>query len=123
MADELVQALARLVASPGDVELRRRAAEGLDRRGYLDEALAVVQALVNLTGHDDSGVLPCLCKTCIATAGRTAEASGLRFQRGFAIAGDRVLHYWLLDELVGERAEVRRSVSEAVRDKLRRSAR
>lgn len=110
--------LVRLASEPGDLELRRRTAELLDQRGRLEEALAVVQPLINFTGHDDSDVLPCLCKQCSAAAGMTAEARGLTFHRAFAITADRVLHYWLVDELAAERNEIRRSVGEVVRSKL-----
>jgi hypothetical protein len=121
MADDLIGMLVRLVAEPGDAELRRRTAELLDQRGHRGEALSLVGGLLNFTGHDDSDLLPCLCKTCSATAGDTAEARGLTFHRAFAIAGHRVLQYWLVDELADDRTAVRRSVGEALRTKLKRS--
>ena len=121
MADDLIAMLVRLVAEPGDTELRRRTADLLDQRGHRGEALSLVGGLVNYTGHDDSDLLPCLCKTCGPRAGETAEARGLTFHRAFATAGPRVLHYWLLDELAGDRMAVRRSVGEALRAKLKRS--
>ena len=123
MADELVTLLVRLVGAPGDIEVRRRTAELLDQRGHLGEALALMKPLVNFTGHDDSAVLPCLCKTCIDGAGDAVESRGLTFHRAFAISGDRVLHYWLVDELADQRVAVRRSVGEALRSKLKARAR
>jgi hypothetical protein len=121
MADDLIGMLVRLVAEPGDAELRRRAAELLDQRGHRGEARSLLGGLINVTGHDDGDLLPCLCKTCSASAGDAAEARGLAFHRAFAIADHRVLHYWLVDELAGDRTAVRRSVGEALRAKLKRS--
>ena len=123
MVDELVTALVQLVAEPDRVDLRRRAAELLDQRGHGSEARAIAHPLVNFTGHDDSSVLPCLCKTCGDAVGNIAEARGMTFHRAFAISGDRVLHYWLVDELAADRTAVRRSVGEALRSKLTRRAR
>jgi glycine cleavage system regulatory protein len=123
MSDELVTTLVQLVAAPDRVDLRRRAAELLDQHGHGNEARAIARPLVNFTGHDDSGILPCLCKTCSDAAGDTAEARGMTFHRAFAISGERVLHYWLVDELAADRAAVRRSVGEALRTKLQRRAR
>jgi len=107
--------LDQLQASPGDAELRRKAAEALDAAGRRDEALPVLAPLVNLTGHDDDVGLPCLCKRCLPAAGGTAEAAGMTFTRSFAVAGTRVLHFWQLAELDGDRGGVRASVASAMR--------
>lgn len=123
MADELVTLLVRLVGAPSDLEVRRRAAELLDQRGLYREALALTKPLVNFTGHEDGDALPCLCKACIDAAGEVVEARGLTFHRAFAISGDRVLHYWLVDELAEVRIDVRRSVGEVLRIKLHARAR
>lgn len=112
--DEIRALLEQLEASPGDALLRRRAAEALDAAGRRDEALPVLAPLVNLTGHDDDDGLPCLCKRCLPAAGRTAEAGGMQFTRSFAVAGTRVLHFWQLTELEGERAAVRATVARAM---------
>jgi hypothetical protein len=117
-ADEIQSMLARLQSQPDDVELRRAAAEALDADGQHDDAASVLAPLVNLTGHDDDAQLPCLCKRCLPAAGRAAEASGMTFQRSFAIVGNRVLHFWMLDELAGDRENVRSSVAEALRARL-----
>ncbi len=114
-ADEIRALLDQLEASPGDAELRRRAAEELDAAGRRDEAMPILAPLVNLSGHDDDDGLPCLCKRCLPAAGWTAEAAGMSFTRSFAVAGTRVLHYWQLAELEGERAAVRSSVASAMR--------
>jgi hypothetical protein len=114
-ADEIRALLDQLEASPGDAELRRRAAEALDAAGRRDEALPVLAPLVNLTGHDDDVGLPCLCKRCLPAASWSAEAAGMAFTRSFAVSGTRVLHFWQLTELEGERASVRASVETAMR--------
>ncbi|MEO8698578.1 MAG: hypothetical protein ABI867_01010 [Kofleriaceae bacterium] len=122
-ADEIQAMLGRLQASPGDHELRGETAETLDAAGRRDEAIAVLGPLVNLTGHDDDAGLPCLCKLCLPTAGATAEAAGMPFQRSFSVVGNRVLHFWMLSELSGSRGAVRRSVTEALKSRLARRKR
>lgn len=116
--DDVVEMLAELAARPADHELRRRIAEALDDRGRHDEAVGVLAPLVNVTGHEDDAGLPCLCKACLPQAGRTADARGLAFVRGFAVAGARVLHFWMLADQDRERASVRASVASALRTRL-----
>lgn len=113
-ADEIRALLDQLQANPDDAEVRRRAAEALDAAGRPDEALPVLAPLVNLAGHDDDTGLPCLCKRCLPAAGATAEASGMRFTRSFAVNGTRVLYFWQLAEQEGERVAVRGSVTRAM---------
>jgi len=117
-ADEIRSLLIQLSSTPGDPELRRRAAEALDAAGQRDDVWPILAPLVNLTGHDDDAQLPCLCTACLPRAGATAEASGMQFLRSFAVAGSRVLHFWMLQELDHERAAVRASVTEALRTRL-----
>jgi hypothetical protein len=110
--------LVQLQARPDDADLRRRAAEALDADGKPDDAGAILLPLVNLTGHDDDAQLPCLCKRCLPSAARTAEASGMQFWRTFAVHGTRVLHFWLLADQVPDRANVRASVAAALKARL-----
>jgi HEAT repeat protein len=117
-ADDIRALLGQLATTPDDHELRRRAAEALDAAGQRDEVAGVLAPLVNLTGHDDDAQLPCLCKTCLPRADVKAEAAGMAFQRSFAVVGDRVLHFWMLAELSGDRASVRASVASALRVRL-----
>jgi hypothetical protein len=131
-SDELIALLVQVIQRPAELELRRRAAELLEQRGASAEALAVLSPLVNFTGHeagDDAGgdaggksgaKLPCLCKTCLPTAGAAAEVDGVTFTRAFVVSGSRVLHFWLIDELADQRAEVKRAVGEALRGRLQR---
>lgn len=120
-SDELISLLVRVIQRPADVELRRRAAELLEQRGASQDALAVLSPLVNFTGHEEEGAgkLPCLCKTCLPSAGATAEIEGVTFVRAFVVSGSRVLHFWLVDELAEQRAEVKRAVGEALRGRLK----
>jgi len=115
-ADEIRSLLIQLQAKPNDVELRRRTAEALDASGQRDDATAVLAPLVNLTGHDDDAGLPCLCKACLPSAPDSAEAQGMAFKRSFAIAGTRVLHYWMLADQ--DRGAVRASVTAAIHARL-----
>ena len=108
--------LVQLQSRPGDTELRRRAAEALDAQGKPDDAALVLSPLVNLTGHEDDAGLPCLCKTCLPGAARTAEAGGMTFVRSFAVAGTRVLHFWQLSDQ--HRGDVRASVTASLRARL-----
>lgn len=117
-ADEIRALLGQLDATPNNADLRRRAAEALDAAGRRDEAAALLVPLVNLTGHDDDAGLPCLCKACLPKAAPTAESAGMQFQQSFAIVRDRVLHFWMLAELAGERASVRESVTSALKIRL-----
>lgn len=110
--------LGQLQASPDDHALRARAAEALDAAGRADEAHALLASFVNVTGHDDDAGLPCLCKRCLASAPATAESAGMAFRRTFATTRDRVLHFWLLAELAGNRAQVRASVAQALAIRL-----
>lgn len=117
-ADEIQALLQKLERSPNDFELRGRAADALDAAGRRDEALTTLAPLVNVTGHDDDAGLPCLCKNCLARAPETAEAADMTFRRSFAVARDRVLHFWTPRDL--DRPGVRRSVAEALHQRLTR---
>ena len=117
-AEDTTALWGQLEKAPADAELRKRAAEALDAAGKRAEAVELLAPLVNLTGHDDDVGLPCLCKQCLPQAGMTAESAGMQFQRSFAVAGDCVLHFWMLAELAGERAGVRASVANALKIRL-----
>jgi hypothetical protein len=108
--------LVQLQSRPDDTELRRETAELLDAQGSLDDAIAVLAPLVNVTGHDSDAGLPCLCKACLARAGKNATAGDLAFVRSFAVSGRRVLHFWMLADQ--DRAAVRASVGDALTARL-----
>lgn len=48
----------------------------------------------------------------------TAKSEGMTFYRSFALAGSRVLHFWMLEEVAGDRENVRRSVAAALVQRL-----
>ena len=58
------------------------------------------------------------CASAACEAVTTADSAGMAFQRSFAVAGGRVLHFWMLAELAGERAGVRASVASALQIRL-----
>ncbi|MGE0398796.1 MAG: hypothetical protein AB7T06_18960 [Kofleriaceae bacterium] len=122
-ADELVSLLVRLINAPDDALARRNAIDALEARGLRSEAASLLASFINFTGHEESPPLPCLCKACIASAPETATADGLSFTRAFVVSGTRVLHFWLPEELAGDRAEVRRAVGERLRARLARKRR
>jgi len=110
--------LVQLQSRPDDVDLRVRTAELLDAQGQPDDAVAVLAPLRNVTGHEADAGLPCLCKTCLPAAPRTAQTAELQFVRSFAVAERRVLHFWQLADQ--HRAEIRASVTTALRERLKR---
>lgn len=114
--------LDKLAKSPKDFELRRQAAEAIDRTIALGaertEIDKVLSGFVNLTGHDDDAGLPCLCRECLPRAGVTAEAQGSKYFRSFVIAGTRVLHFWMLEDVSSDRTNVRASVHAALLKRL-----
>lgn len=116
--DEIQALLGQLNQSPNDVALRAKTAAALESANRHPEVLEVLAPLVNVTGHDDDTGLPCLCKLCLPRAATTAEASGMQFKRTFAVANNRVLHFWTLAEL--SRDPVRRDVSAALTERLRK---
>jgi hypothetical protein len=56
----------------------------------------------------------------LPAAGAVAETGGVSFHRSFAVQGSRVLHFWLAEELLADRAEVKRAVGDALRGRLRK---
>jgi len=117
-ADDVRALQDQLAATPGDVALRQRTAEALDDSGQHAAAHALLARFVNLGAHDDESELPCLCARCLPQAGQVARADELTFHRGFAVSGDRVLHFWMLADQEPERAAVRASVAGALRARL-----
>lgn len=110
--DDIQSMLVTLQSRPDDADLRRRAAEALDAEGRFDDVAMVLTPFVNLSAHEADTGLPCLCKTCLPTAGITAAAGGMDFTRSFAVIKNRVLYFWQLADQT--RAAVRASVAEAL---------
>lgn len=116
MGEAIRAMLVKLQSSPGDPDLRRQVAEAMDAAGQREDIGPILEPLVNLTGHDDDAGLPCLCKKCLPVAAPSAEASGMKFTRSFAVSGTRVLHFWMLSDL--DRVAVRASVTKALTERL-----
>lgn len=51
--------------------------------------------MINLTAHEGSSPLPCLCKGCFERAPTEASADGVEFRRVTARADERELHAWV----------------------------
>jgi acylphosphatase len=51
--------------------------------------------VINLTAHEGSSPLPCLCKGCFERAPTEASADGVEFRRVTARAAERELHAWV----------------------------
>lgn len=75
-------------------------------------------APTNLTAHDASGPLPCLCKRCLPASTEHAEAAGMRFQRAQVEVEGRHLHYWLPESLASDAEAVARSVRGVLSQRL-----
>jgi hypothetical protein len=73
---------------------------------------------INLTAHEPDSPLPCLCKRCLPKAPERATAKGMAFTRSRVEAADRVLYYWLPDELLPDAARVSQSVLGALHARL-----
>src|SRR5688572_25297492 len=54
---------------------------------------------INLTAHEDDTPLPCLCKQCFRPEVVRAQAEGTPFVLGQALAGDRLLYFWMPESL------------------------
>jgi hypothetical protein len=65
---------------------------------------------INLTAHEPESPLPCLCKRCLPKAPGCAKAGGMEFTRTKVDTEDKVLYYWLPDELLPQAPEVSKSV-------------
>lgn len=65
---------------------------------------------INLTAHEKEPTLPCLCKRCLPQAPERAKAGGMDFTRSSVQTGDRILYYWMPDELLPQAPEVSKSV-------------
>jgi hypothetical protein len=117
--DDTVEArLAALQAAPKNFALRERAALALTREDRHDDAIKLLrEGLIVFNAHSKAP-LPCMCKKCLKPGATTAEASGVVFQRDFAVAHGRVLFYWVPDELVSERTRVRNSVRDALKIRI-----
>ncbi len=86
--------------------------------GNTTTAAPVDAGPINLTAHDPESPLPCLCKRCLPSAPERAAKGGMEFTRSRVEAEDRVLYYWLPDELLPKAPEVSKSVLGALLARL-----
>jgi hypothetical protein len=68
----------------------------------------------NLTSHEASPKLPCLCRRCLPKSPERAEAGGLTFVRSKVETDGKALYYWLPDELVPNAKVIAQSVRGAL---------
>jgi hypothetical protein len=107
------------MADPVEQERRARA---LEADGKWEELAGTLGELINLTAHED-GPLPCLCKRCLQPTLVSCEHGDGRYRRGFSIEQGRVLYFWMPEEIADRAISVARSVREAMKIRLRESAR
>ncbi len=77
-----------------------------------------VAPAVNVTKHDASGLLPCLCKGCLPASGERAETGGMAFVRSSTEALGRVLYFWMPEEMKKNADVVGRSVRSVLASRL-----
>jgi hypothetical protein len=78
--------------------------------GSTEAATEATPARINLTAHDPESPVPCLCKRCLPKAPEHAETQGMAFTRSHVEMDNKVLYYWLPDELAAQASTVSRSV-------------
>lgn len=117
MADTVTSAelLADLKKTPGDDELRERAARAQLSEGDVEGSFkTLLERLINVTAHAKGSPLPSLHRKAIKPTLARAESDGDAFVRDFVCAQGRVLFFWLPENLQAKGEEVR----SAVRDRL-----
>lgn len=74
----------------------------------------------NLTAHEESPRLPCLCRRCLPKSPERAETGGLTFLRTKVETGEKVLYYWLPEELAPDAKVISQSVRGALAQRASR---
>ena len=75
--------------------------------------------MINLTAHEPGSPLPCLCKTCFASAPAEASTEGLAFRRVTVSANFRELHAWLPSSLEAEAPLLLKSMAQRLSTRTR----
>lgn len=115
---DLEAVLAAVEANPGDLAIRVDAARACAANGFAAEAAELLAGrLVHLNAHDP-GALPCLCKRCLRPGHDTTASGGSEFFRDFAVAGGRVLYFWVPAELARDRDRISRDVAAGMRQRF-----
>lgn len=73
----------------------------------------------NLTAHDETSPLPCLCGRCLPGAAETIEVDGAAYFRAPAQAQGRMLWFWVPAELKGQLPAVVQAVGARMLDRLK----
>lgn len=68
----------------------------------------------NITAHEESPVLPCLCKKCLHLAPDKAVAGGMDFVRTSVDADSKVLHFWMPRDMRDDLNAITQSVRSAL---------
>ncbi|NMO14711.1 hypothetical protein HPC49_33235 [Pyxidicoccus fallax] len=89
--------------SAADAELMLQAAGGANLSGP-----------TNLTAHEEHPKLACLCRRCLPNSPERAETGGLTFVRSKVETGEKVLYYWLPEELSADAKVIAQSVRGAL---------
>jgi hypothetical protein len=81
------------------------------------KGIELLQESVLLARHEQTS-LPCLCRKCLLPDLQVAESGGVTYVRDFVVAWNRVLFYWMPEELSPNARQVRASMRAALRRRL-----
>ena len=107
--------------------MRERAARELAQEGRSAESVALLQhGFIHLNAHEP-GILPCLCRACLAPDKIVTQVGTTTYHRDFVITPrgrtrGRVLFFWIPETLLGERRRVLRSVAASLRARFSASS-
>jgi len=73
---------------------------------------------VNMTKHDDTTPLPCLCKECFVQGTERMDVNGMSFVRSSVEASGRVLYFWMPKEIEKNVRIVKKSVQSVLQERL-----
>lgn len=73
---------------------------------------------VNVTKHEEGGLLPCLCKACILQSSDHHSAGGMDFVRQSSEVAGRVLYYWMPTEIEKHASLVKKSVQSVLQTRF-----
>jgi hypothetical protein len=74
---------------------------------------------VNVTAHVETSVHPCLCHKCLPAAPETLEREGITFFRASTVAHERILWFWVPEELRNRLASAEQAVNKRLMGKLK----
>lgn len=74
---------------------------------------------VNVTKHVDDLLKPCLCQKCLPLAPETLFCEGVSFFRASTVAHERILWFWVPEELRDRLASAEQAVNKRLLSKLK----